>query len=59
VALGCAATLSISTWTRYRDSPTVISLENNYRDWNISFVAVYICPDSIVNDTRLKTVSEE
>jgi hypothetical protein len=57
--MGSAVTLSMSTWTRYRDSPTVISLERNYRDWNISFVAVYICPDRIVNDTRLKTVSEE
>jgi hypothetical protein len=49
----------MSTWARYRDSPTVISLENNYRDWNISFVAVYICPHSIVNETRLKAASEE
>jgi hypothetical protein len=49
----------MSTWTRYRDSPTVISLENNYRDWNISFAAVYICPHNIVNETRLKTASEE
>ncbi|XP_033606758.1 uncharacterized protein LOC117282203 [Cryptotermes secundus] len=59
VAVGCVATLNMSTWTRYRDSPTVISMENNYRDWNISFVSVYICPDRTVNETRLKATSEE
>ncbi|CAA9999573.1 unnamed protein product, partial [Nesidiocoris tenuis] len=36
--------LAQSTLARFNDSPTVISLERNYKDWNTTFPAVTICP---------------
>jgi hypothetical protein len=57
--VGCAVTLILSTWNRYQNNPTVISLENNYRDWNISAAAVYICPTETVDRKALDAVSKQ
>ncbi|KAF6200688.1 hypothetical protein GE061_005132 [Apolygus lucorum] len=35
-----------STLRRYSESPTVISLERNYKDWNTTFPSATICPST-------------
>ena len=39
------------------ENPTVISIESNYREWNISVMAVFICPDAKVEQNLLHDVS--
>ncbi|KAK3932276.1 Pickpocket protein 28 [Frankliniella fusca] len=34
-----------STWRRFQDNPTVISLERDYMSWNTSFPALTLCPN--------------
>lgn len=39
-----ATILSLSTWRRYQETPTVISMERNWKEWNTSFPSITICP---------------
>ncbi|XP_072938380.1 pickpocket protein 28-like [Epargyreus clarus] len=64
---GSVVLLSIllsAQYTRYIESPTVMSIEMNYFDWNISFPAITLCPlhktdvglfNSLVNETLYRT----
>ncbi|PSN53854.1 hypothetical protein C0J52_09959 [Blattella germanica] len=45
-------------WKHYQDSPTVISVEMNYIDWNNSLPSFYICPDEKVNADSLAETSK-
>ncbi|XP_039286817.1 sodium channel protein Nach-like isoform X2 [Nilaparvata lugens] len=37
--------LSQSTWYHYQNNPTVVSIENNYQEWNTIFPSITVCPD--------------
>nr|CAD7412249.1 unnamed protein product [Timema poppensis] len=50
----CAVRLSLSTWTRYQENPTVISMEKNYREWNTTFPAATICPSSHYDEHKIQ-----
>ncbi|KAJ8945117.1 hypothetical protein NQ318_001582 [Aromia moschata] len=66
-----AAIISSMTLSRYRDNPTVISMERDRFSWNTSFPAVTICPTQKVdveyldrflsesNDTKNKPLFRE
>ncbi|XP_055604636.1 uncharacterized protein LOC129752875 [Uranotaenia lowii] len=43
----------LTTWTRYQESPTVLTLQTDYRNWILRPPAVTICPTHIDLD-RLK-----
>lgn len=45
--------LGYQSWTRYQLSSTVVTVESNYRDWNLSFPSVTLCPDKIINYEKL------
>jgi hypothetical protein len=36
--------LGVSTWQRYQNNPTVVSMERDYKGWNTTFPSVTICP---------------
>ncbi|XP_024084076.1 sodium channel protein Nach-like isoform X2 [Cimex lectularius] len=36
--------LSLSTWYRFSQNPTVVSIERNYKEWRTNFPAVSLCP---------------
>ncbi|KAF6200690.1 hypothetical protein GE061_005134 [Apolygus lucorum] len=38
------AKLGWTTWTRFQENPTVVSIERNSNDWNTSFPAIAVCP---------------
>lgn len=39
-------------WNRYVAHPTVISLERDYRSWNVTLPAITLCYDVKVNTTK-------
>ncbi|XP_066997698.2 pickpocket protein 11 isoform X2 [Anabrus simplex] len=39
-----AISISLSTWNRYQENPTVISLERDSTEWNTTFPSTTICP---------------
>lgn len=39
-------------WNRYVAHPTVISLERDYRSWNVTLPAITLCYDLKVNTTK-------
>ena len=41
------------------ENPTVISIESNYREWNIAVMAVFVCPDEKVDQELLRDVSSQ
>ncbi|CAB0001959.1 unnamed protein product [Nesidiocoris tenuis] len=43
-AIWGTVTVNLSTWNRFQETPTVVSIERNYHDWNTSFPAIAICP---------------
>ncbi|KAG8323118.1 hypothetical protein J6590_009763 [Homalodisca vitripennis] len=52
-------TISLSTLTRYRYNPTVVSLERNYKDWNTTLPAATVCPESKFDEDNLNSVLEK
>ncbi|CAH1395974.1 unnamed protein product [Nezara viridula] len=59
VGISGAAHLCQSTWERYQSSPTVISLERNYLDWNTTFPASTVCPLKKLEDSRINKLARE
>ncbi|GLH02062.1 Pickpocket protein 11 [Gryllus bimaculatus] len=49
-----AISIGMSTWNRYQDNPTVISMERDSRLFNTSFPAATICPTMKYDDTKFK-----
>ncbi|XP_065206755.1 sodium channel protein Nach-like [Planococcus citri] len=49
-----ATILSLSTWKRYQETPTVISMERNWKDWNTSFPSITICPTEKYDELALQ-----
>ncbi|BET02985.1 Amiloride-sensitive sodium channel [Nesidiocoris tenuis] len=47
-----AAKLIYDSWNRYSSNPTVISLEKDFREWNLTFPAATVCFTDRLNDTR-------
>ncbi|KAF6197938.1 hypothetical protein GE061_007681 [Apolygus lucorum] len=50
-ANSCAYFLIIESWVRYNDNPTVISIEKNFREWNVVFPAATVCFQQKMNET--------
>jgi len=61
LALGIygAVIVSQSTWQHYQESPTVISMERDYKEWNTSFPAVTICPLEKYDNDSLNDLVEK
>lgn len=38
-----ASTMIANSWQRYNANPTVIAIQKNYREWNITFPAATFC----------------
>ncbi|KAJ8920055.1 hypothetical protein NQ315_011709 [Exocentrus adspersus] len=53
-----AAVLSSVTLARYRDNPTVISMERDRFSWNTSFPAATVCPTDKINMASLDAYLE-
>ncbi|XP_029342234.1 pickpocket protein 11-like [Acyrthosiphon pisum] len=45
-----SAILGSSTWTRYQENPTVISMDREYKEWTTSLPAVTLCPTNKIDD---------
>lgn len=41
-------------WKHYNENPTVIVIQKNYREWNITFPAATFCFMNNLNRTRAK-----
>ncbi|XP_066905387.1 uncharacterized protein, partial [Halyomorpha halys] len=54
MAIWGATTLSLQTWKRFQENPTVVSMERNYKDWNTSFPSIAVCPNAKYNEETLK-----
>lgn len=52
-ALYGAITISMTTWERYQENPTVISMEQDRYNWNTSFPSATICPDVKISQIKL------
>lgn len=50
-----AVTLSLVTWTRYQENPTVISLERDKLAWNTTFPGAVVCPLRRISEKALMT----
>ncbi|XP_033231970.1 uncharacterized protein LOC117182960 [Belonocnema kinseyi] len=48
--------LSLQPWERYQHDATVISLDNNYRNFDVTIPSFTLCPVNPVNETKFKTV---
>ncbi|XP_073960547.1 sodium channel protein Nach-like [Choristoneura fumiferana] len=64
ICLGIIVMLLSSQYSRYINSPVVMSVEMDYYNWNVSYPAITLCPASnidqdvfsaLVNETRNKT----
>ncbi|XP_014243210.1 sodium channel protein Nach-like isoform X2 [Cimex lectularius] len=51
LSTGGAMSLILNSWNRYNANPTVISLEKDFRDWNLTFPASTACFLNRLNDT--------
>ncbi|XP_049782288.1 uncharacterized protein LOC126183980 [Schistocerca cancellata] len=54
--VGCVL-LSTTTWRRYQENPTVISMERDYQEWNTSFPTATLCPQMAPNDRKVQALS--
>lgn len=45
--------LGLSTWTRYQENPTVISVDREYKEWTTALPAVTLCPSVKINDSSI------
>lgn len=54
LAIYGAAVLSALTLTRYRENPTVISMERDRFSWNTSFPSATICPTTKLDEALLE-----
>ncbi|XP_059055766.1 sodium channel protein Nach-like [Achroia grisella] len=57
--LGLASSLLLSQYTRYINAPTVMSVEKDYFNWNISYPAITICPLEKIDEEDLSTLVNE
>jgi hypothetical protein len=39
-----SAILGSSTWTRYQENPTVISMDREFKEWTTALPAFTLCP---------------
>ncbi|CAH1395973.1 unnamed protein product [Nezara viridula] len=54
MAIWGATKLSLQTWKRFQENPTVVSMERNYKEWNTSFPSVAVCPHSKYTEETLQ-----
>ncbi|XP_075229688.1 pickpocket protein 11-like [Lycorma delicatula] len=59
VGAAFALDLSLTTWYRYQENPTVISMERDYKEWNTSFPSVTVCPTVKVEDDQLQAFIDD
>ncbi|CAH1713474.1 unnamed protein product [Aphis gossypii] len=45
-----SAILGSSTWNRYQENPTVISMDREYKEWATALPAVTLCPTNKIDD---------
>ncbi|KAE9544872.1 hypothetical protein AGLY_000415 [Aphis glycines] len=45
-----SAILGSSTWNRYQENPTVISMDREYKEWATALPAVTLCPINKIDD---------
>lgn len=57
-ALYGSVTISWSTWKRYQENPTVISMERDRFNWNTSFPPATICPSFKYSENKLNKFVE-
>lgn len=43
IAVTAAVYISLSTWNRYLENPSVVSMERNYQEWNTTLPALTLC----------------
>lgn len=55
ISIYCSYAVCLSTWTRYQENPTVLTLETDYRHWTYRPPAVTICP-AFINDDGIREV---
>lgn len=48
-----SAILGSSTWHRYQENPTVISMDREYNEWATALPAFTVCPTNKVDDRLL------
>lgn len=51
--------LSLQPWERYQYDATVISLDNNYRNFDVTIPSYTLCPINLINETKFETVFEK
>ncbi|XP_050438903.1 pickpocket protein 11-like [Adelges cooleyi] len=51
--------LGTSTWTRYQENPTVISMERDYKEWSTALPAVTLCPINNMDEQKFEEMVEK
>lgn len=46
-------------WERFEARPTVISLERDFRNWNLTLPAITVCYGNKVNESKAKEFIEK
>ncbi|CAH1404772.1 unnamed protein product [Nezara viridula] len=54
-----ATALIYNSWYRYSSNPTVISLEKDFRDWNLLFPAATVCFQERLNESAATEILTE
>ncbi|XP_052752347.1 sodium channel protein Nach-like [Galleria mellonella] len=57
--LGLASSLLLTQYTRYVNTPIVMSVEKDYFNWNISYPAITLCPLEKIDEDDLNTLVNE
>lgn len=57
-AVGAALWIIIRSYERYNANPIVITLEKNFRKWNVTFPASTICFVDKLDEEKAKNVIE-
>ncbi|XP_050540284.1 pickpocket protein 11-like [Daktulosphaira vitifoliae] len=48
-----------STWTRYQENPTVISMERDYKEWSTALPAITLCPTDNLDNQKFEEIIEK
>ncbi|XP_048485845.1 pickpocket protein 28-like isoform X2 [Plutella xylostella] len=51
-----AVDISLGQWLRYRDNPTVVTVEKDFRSWTFAFPAVTVCVGNKTDPAKVQSV---
>lgn len=59
LAIYACSSLAQRTWTRFQQSPTVITMDRNKLEWNTSFPTLTVCPHKRIDELKVEAYMAE